>query len=231
MNYVVEVPRALAFGQSTHLLGEHFLEGVAQDLDAILGQIGVRMVDRPSHRREDEHFVYRQVELDAWRVACPTERTAISQAPLGRLTAARIGEDFELARLGRKLQTAGVVDPLADFLENIGEESLVQVIRVLQREVEVFGKAVGFEVALLQAGTALEDPPVADCRVCGDASKEPAERIVFLDDMRLELKLGGERHDLLLRDHGLASRNSLVGTHTRQTVIRRSAGNDGSSLA
>ncbi|OHC63579.1 MAG: hypothetical protein A3H93_19520 [Rhodocyclales bacterium RIFCSPLOWO2_02_FULL_63_24] len=231
MNHVVEVPRALAFGQSTHLLGEHFLEGIAQDLNAVCGQIGVWMVNRPPHRREDEHFVYRQVELDAWRVACPTERTAISQTALRRQTAARIGEDFELARLGRKLQTAGVVDPLADFLENVGEESLVQVIRVPQCEVEVFGKAVGFEVALLQAGTALEDPPVADCRVCGDACKKPAECIVFLDDMSLKLELGGECHDLLLRDHGLALRNSLVGTQTRQTVIRRSAGNDGSSLA
>ena len=123
------------------------------------------MVHRPLHWREDEHFVYRQVQLDAWRVACPTERTAISQTTLGRLTAARIGEDFELARLGRKLQAAGVVDPLTDFLENIGKEGLVKVIGILQREVQIFGKAVGFEVALLQACTTLEDPPVTDRRV------------------------------------------------------------------
>lgn len=231
VDHVVEIARALAFGQGTHLLGKHFLKGVTQDVDTIFRQVAVRVVNRPLHGREDEHLVDRQVQLDAWRVAGTAQRTTISQTPLCRLAAAPIGEDFELARLGRKLQAAGVVNPITDFLENLGEESLIKMIGILQREVQIFGEAVGFEVALLQAGATLEDPPVADRRVCRDAGKEPAERIVFFDDMRLELKLGGESHDLLLRDHRLVSLSSVADTQTRHVVIRRSDGSAGSSLA
>ena len=51
-----------------------------------------------------------------------------------------------------------------------------------------------------------------------DAGKEPSERIVFLNDMRLQLQLGCQRHDLLLGDHGRGSRNSVSGTHRRRAV-------------
>ena len=64
-----------------------------------------------------------------------------------------------------------------------------------------------------------------------NARQEPAQRVVFLDDMRLQLQLGSERHDLMLGDHDRSSRISLSGTHTRQAVARRSAGSAGSSLA
>ena len=90
------------------------------------------MVDRPLHWREDEHFVYRQVELDAWRIARATQWAAVAHATLRRKLAARIGEDFELARLGRELQTAGVVNPITDFRKDVGEESFVKVIGILQ---------------------------------------------------------------------------------------------------
>lgn len=65
----------------------------------------------------------------------------------------------------------------------------------------------------------------------GDAGEQPAQRVVLLDDMRLQLQLGGECHDLLLGDHGLASRHSPAGTQTRHTVTNLSAGKAGSSLA
>jgi hypothetical protein len=183
------------------------------------------------HRREDEYFVNRKVELDARRVTGPTEWTAIPETPLCRLATARIGEYFELARFRWKLQAAGVVDPFADFLEDVGKKGFVKMIGILQCEIEVFGKAIGFEIAFLEAGSALEDPSISDRRMGGDAGEQPAQRVILLDDMGLQLKFGGERHDLLLRDHGLASRSSLAGTQTRQAVISRSAGSAGSSLA
>jgi hypothetical protein len=46
VHHVVEIARTLAFGQGSHLLGEHFLEGVAQDLDATFRQIAVWVVRR-----------------------------------------------------------------------------------------------------------------------------------------------------------------------------------------
>ena len=84
--------------------------------------------------------------------------------------------------------------------------------------------------ALLQTGTALEDPSVADCWMCSDAGKKPAECIVFLDNMHLKLELGGECHDLLLWDHRAALWSSVADTQTRQAVTRRSAGNEGVQL-
>ena len=65
----------------------------------------------------------------------------------------------------------------------------------------------------------------------GDAREEPAQRVVFLDDMGLQLEFSGKRHDFLFGDHGFASRSSVAGTQTRQAVTRRSAGRAGSSLA
>ena len=104
-------------------------------------------------------------------------------------------------------------------------------LRIDGREVQVFREAVGLEVALLQTGATLEHPAWADHGMRSDAGQEPAERVVLLDDMRLQLQFGGQRHDLLLGDHGCTSRASVAGTQTRHAVASRSAGNAGSSLA
>jgi hypothetical protein len=117
-------------------------------VDAVCRSVGVGVVNRALHRRQHEHFVGSQVELDARRVARPAERPAIPDTPLCRLGAARIGEYLELARFGGKLQAAGVVDPLAHFLEDPGEKAFVKVIGVLQREIQVFRESVGLEIAL-----------------------------------------------------------------------------------
>ena len=65
----------------------------------------------------------------------------------------------------------------------------------------------------------------------GDPGQEPAQRIVLLDDMGLQLQLGCKGHQFLLGDHACASRSSLAGTQTRHAVTSRSAGNAGSSFA
>jgi hypothetical protein len=38
VHHVVEIARTLAFGQGSHLLGEHFLERVAENVDAVSGK-------------------------------------------------------------------------------------------------------------------------------------------------------------------------------------------------
>ena len=110
-------------------------------MDAIVRDVGVRMVDGPLDRRENKDFVGGQVQLDARGIARTTKRAAVAHTALRRLATARVPEDFELARLGRELKAADVVDPIADLLEDIGQETLVEVFCVLQREVEVFREA------------------------------------------------------------------------------------------
>ena len=148
-----------------------------------------------------------------------------------RLRAPRVGENFELASFERQLQATGFVHPVADFFESGGEKLFVEVVSILKREIQVLREAIGFEVAFLQTRSTLEHPARPDHRMRGDSGKEPAERVILFDDMRLQLQLGGERHDFLLRDHGRSSRTSMAGTQTRQAVARRSAGMAGSSLA
>lgn len=108
---------------------------------------------------------------------------------------------------------------------------LVQMFGILHREVEVFREAVGLEVALLQAGAALEHPARADHRVGRDAGQEPAEGVVLFHHVGLKLQLGCEGQDFLLGDHEAGSRSSLSGTQTRHAVTRRSAGSAGSRRA
>ena len=46
-------------------------------------------------------------------------------------------------------------------------------------EVEVFGKPIGFEIAFLEAGAALEDLAVGQRFMGEDTGKRPAQGIVF----------------------------------------------------
>ena len=90
---------------------------------------------RTEHGVEHQHLIGREVQLDARRIAGSAKRTAIADAPLGRLAAARVREDLELARLRRELEARCVVDPVGDLLEDPSEESFVQVLGLLQGEI------------------------------------------------------------------------------------------------
>ena len=61
---------------------------------------------------------------------------------------------------------------------------MIDVIGVYKRKVEVFGEAVGFEITFLQAGPALEYPALGEDSLPIDASENPAEHIVLLDNLR-----------------------------------------------
>ena len=155
---------------------------------------------RTEHGVEHQHLIGREVQLDARRIAGSAERPAIADAALGGLTATRVCEDFKLARLGRELETRCVVDPVGDLLEDPSEESFVQVLGILQGEVQILGESVRLEVALLEASPALEHPARANLWMRGDPGQEPAQRIVLLDDMGLQLQLGCKGHQFLLGD-------------------------------
>ena len=63
---------------------------------------------------------------------------------------------------------------------------------VAQREVEIFRKPVGLEEALLETGSAFEDPAFGEFLMGVDAGEHPAEDVVLLDNMRVERRLLGE---------------------------------------
>ena len=68
-------------------------------------------------------------------------------------------------------------------------------------EVEVFGEAVGLDVALLQARAALEDPLVSENGIGTDAPQQPAEQVVLFDHLLGELPLGYPFDDVRSADH------------------------------
>ena len=55
---------------------------------------------------------------------------------------------------------------------------------VRDRKIQIFRKSISLEIALLEAGTALEEPGAGECSVRVDASENPAEHIVLFNDSR-----------------------------------------------
>lgn len=72
---------------------------------------------------------------------------------------------------------------------------------IQQREIQVFRETIRLEEALLQARATFEDPGIASRCVLADAGKQPAERVVLLDDMRLQTEICGKVQQLLARNH------------------------------
>jgi len=68
-------------------------------------------------------------------------------------------------------------------------------------EVQVFGEAVRFDVALLETGAALEDPTVAENGIRTDAPQHPAEDVVLLDDVLPQSPFEAALDDLRATDH------------------------------
>ncbi len=99
-------------------------------------------------------------------------------------------------------------------------------------EVQVLGEAVGLDVALLQAGTALEDPLVAEDRGAAESPQQPAEDVVLLDDLLGELPLADPLDDVRPGDHHSPPgdpRATLTRSPQRRTM-RPGAFVDGSSI-
>ena len=98
-------------------------------------------------------------------------------------------------------------------------------------EVEIFREAIGLEVALLEAGAALEYPGIAKCGLGRDAGEQPAEDVVLFDDMDLELELACELANLVASDHLLVRFPVPAGVHSRHAVAKRPEAIAGSSFA
>ena len=82
VHHVVEIARALALGQCAHLLGEDLFERIAEDVDALAWDVGVRVMDGPLNRAQHENFVGGQVQLYAGRVALLAKGATAADAAL-----------------------------------------------------------------------------------------------------------------------------------------------------
>ena len=148
-------------------------------------RVTVRMKDRRAHGRKNDALVGGEIELHARQAAgAGRHRAAITQLALATRVAARVGEDFKVLTLRREFEAGTLINPSRDFAEDALEESLVEMARIEQREIEVFRKAIGLKVAFLQACAALEHPAVRQLRMRIDARERPAEGVVFLNNMR-----------------------------------------------
>ncbi len=79
-----------------------------------------------------------------------------------------------------------LVNPGRNLTKHPLQKRLVQMRRIEQREVQVLGKPIGFEVAFLEAGSALEHPFVRKLRMRKDAGECPAQRVVLFDNARVK---------------------------------------------
>jgi len=85
---------------------------------------------------------------------------------------------------------------------------------VPQSEIQIFRKAIGLEIALLEAGPAFEDPARPQDFIGIDSGQEPPQHIVLFDDVRRQSSLVCKGDDFVPVDHS----SWPLGTHSRHFV-------------
>lgn len=184
VHYVVQVARPRAFAERAELFTEGFLISVAIRPETAFGTVCIRMEYFAADGRKHQPLVRREVKLDLRPAAGGRrDRPAESDLALAAHAATWVFENFKAELVGRNVQSRLFRDPGDDFLEGFAQELLVDVIFIAQREIEVFREPIGFEIAFLEAGSALEYPALGKIVVRIDAGKYPAEDIIFLDDV------------------------------------------------
>gem|GEM_PF-3077426 len=105
------------------------------------------------------------------------------------------------------------------------------VLSTARIEVEVFGEAVSFKETFLEAGATFEHTAVTDLLIGKDTGKQPAERVVLLHDVWVEIKLARNADDFRFANHPRPFSVQVPGTRKRQRVISRSQSSAGSSFS
>jgi len=147
---------ARPLGKGAYFLGEDFLVAVAPSQNPAFGSVGIRVRDRAIDWRQYQQLIGCQVELDSWQVAGRRRnRAAIGDPSLASRAVATVLEGLEIHFVGWKLNTRLLVDPFRHFAKCAYQEIDVEMGFIGQREVEVFGEAVCFKIALLETGSAL----------------------------------------------------------------------------
>ena len=100
-----------------------------------------------------------------------------------------------------------------------------------EHEIKIFGDPQSFVVAFLKAGPALEFPALDESVVVAYAGEDPANCVVFLDNIGPQSKGAGGIWNFSTADHVAAAAVQLSGTNRRHRVTKRWQGSIGSSFA
>ncbi len=200
MHNVIEVPRSAALCQRAQLLRQQLGDRIAEG--AVSGQwlIAVSMGDPSTDRRRDHRLVARQIDSELRKLRRAARAPKRDPANCrGISTTVPTAPKRVLANLQFDSRLVGepVADPLKDRDQRLG----FLVSAADDREVQVLGKAVGLVVALAEAGAALERPGGPEVLVGGYRGKDPAERVVLLDDVVSQLPLRTKCPHLGYRNH------------------------------
>ncbi|KVW98051.1 hypothetical protein ABW22_03280 [Thiobacillus denitrificans] len=158
MHHVVQVSGALPFRQRPDLFGKHLFEAVAQNMNSRFRPIRIRVMNFPLFRFQYQLFFGRQIEFDAGEVASLLEWADVIHAPLGVFSAAPGVGYLEADLVGRNLNTARFINPIRNLTKRREQKIFIELPLFGDGEVQVFRESIGFEVALLEAGSPLEDP-------------------------------------------------------------------------
>src|SRR5712664_512953 len=101
---------------------------------------------------------------------------------------------------------------------------------IAQSKIQIFGKPIGLEIALLEARAALKYPTFRKLLMRIDAGEHPAEDVVFLDNAGQQRKRRRFFEDFAPIDHDAAF-FLADGNQRRQAVTSFFAGSEGSNRA
>src|ERR1035437_3177962 len=192
VDHIVEIAGARTLGKRPYFFSEDLFIAVAAGMHAGIGAVGGGVRNGPVHRRQYQHFVDGQVELDSRQATGGrSDGPAIGDPPLSGGAASPILKDFEMHFVGRQFNAGLFVNPGTDFTKGRYQEINAKMRFIRQREVEIFREAIGFEVAFLETGSAFEYPSVLEGIVVEDACKDPAQNVVLFHDIRQQPEIAG----------------------------------------
>ena len=102
---------------------------------------------------------------------------------------------------------------------------------ILEREIGVLGEPVCLKEAFLKTSAGFEHPAIGNLVVSKDAREQPAECVVLLNDVGIEIDLSRDTDDFRFADHERPFFSQFLGTRKRQRVTSFAQSSAGSSLA
>lgn len=201
VNDVVEVARPCALVQGARLLGEELVERVRQNRDVReLVIVGIAVKGPPWRRRIENCLVSGDVDQRAGKRR-NGEWPAVCDPPLERRFALLVLAEPHFDDFAREIDAAQFARGPGHLLQR-GTDLVRRVRRLRQQgEVEILGKAIGLDVALLDARAAFEDPGLARRGRQSEPGEEPAEDVVLLHDVRAQVPLRRAIEDVLALNH------------------------------
>ncbi len=99
----------------------------------------------------------------------------VAELSLTRRIPARVRIDFKVLLVRWYFYSGGFINPFTDLRKRAPQKLFVNVPRVCESEVQIFRETIRFEIALLQARAAFEDPAFLQILVRINPGQDPAQ--------------------------------------------------------